>query len=184
MTLRKEFEDHGWEAPRTQARVASLVSDDAEWSEADIRDAAWLLHYLVERREWAVGELSIQAEQLFQEHRAITKKRSQVAEPFEIKEAALRTRMEQEFTNTEPPESVMQAVGLSVSDTWKGAVTDKEELVRAIINGEVEGVGLEALSVKTAALDAYARRVKNLKSVPGLEANKVRRVRRSKGREE
>jgi hypothetical protein len=179
MTLRKEFEDHGWEAPRTQARVANLVSDEAEWRDDDIRDAAWLLNYLAERRELAIEELAIQAAQLFQEHRAITRKRSQVAEPFDIKEAALRTRMEAEFSRAEPPEAIMQSVGLCIADTWKGVVTDKQALVDAIVNGEIEGIGLEAIVMKQPALDAYARRVKNLKSVPGLEVNKVRKVRRS-----
>lgn len=178
MGVREDFENYGWEAPRTQAAIANLVADDSPWTEERIRDAAWLLDYLHDRREDAVRELNNHAEQLHHEHRAVTRRRSEVAEPWEIKTAALRERMEVEFERAEPAEALLADVGLSIASTWKGAIADKAELLSAILRGELEGVDLDAVTIKQSALDAYARRVKHLRATPGLEATAVRQVRR------
>jgi hypothetical protein len=181
-SLKRLVEQHGWASPRAQARVAGLVADEADWTDRDVTDAAWLLRYIDQRREEEVGDLAREAQRLWREHRAVSAERRRLAEPWDVREAALRERMATAAVATPAPD--LEAVGLSVATAWKGRVVDVPAFLGALASGIVSADNLAAVKFHQPALDALARGITDLVEVPGFESERTTSIRAKRSRDD
>ena len=175
--LKEEVSEFGFESPRVQARVASLVGGADQWGESELRDTAWLVRYLQRQRDLLTENLSVEAQQLYDEHRAVCAQRTRVATPFDVREKALRERLTSEIATElearsvgdERRDELLGELGLSVARAWKATVTDPVALLGALASGDIAEEYLDIVKFNQSALNRLARRLKKLRPVPGVE---------------